>query len=82
MKFSQSINDSTDACNFFGKISVYDDHGGVALAQEEGAAIAKALGKDSIGCILQNHGYVFHVLNRSSCSILYGMADHSFLGSL
>lgn len=47
---------SQDACNFHGKLSVYDDHGGIALAQEEGANIAKALGKDSIGCILQNHG--------------------------
>jgi hypothetical protein len=35
---------------------VYDDHGGVALAQEEGAAIAKALGKKNVACILQNHG--------------------------
>lgn len=45
-----------DACNFYGKLSIYDDHGGVALAQEEGANIAKSLGKDNIACILQNHG--------------------------
>lgn len=46
----------TDACNFYGKLSVYDSHGGIALAQEEGTQIAKALGKDSVACILQNHG--------------------------
>lgn len=46
----------TDACNFYGKQSVYTEHGGIALAQEEGAAIAKALGKDNIACVLQNHG--------------------------
>ena len=45
-----------DACNFYGKLSVYDSHEGIALAQEEGEQIAKALGKDNIACILQNHG--------------------------
>ncbi|KAL4820778.1 class II aldolase/adducin N-terminal [Aspergillus spinulosporus] len=45
-----------DACNFYGKLAVYEDHGGVALAQDEGRAIAKALGKENIACILQNHG--------------------------
>lgn len=46
-----------DACNFYGKLGVYVDHGGIALAQEEGQQIAKALGEDKIACILQNHGY-------------------------
>ncbi|KAL4906156.1 hypothetical protein BDW74DRAFT_139266 [Aspergillus multicolor] len=49
---------SQDACNFYGKISVYEEHGGIALAQEEGRAIAAALGKDNIACILQNHGLI------------------------
>ncbi|QKX56159.1 uncharacterized protein TRUGW13939_03259 [Talaromyces rugulosus] len=44
-----------DACNLHGKVSVYEEHGGIALAQEEGQAIAKALG-DNMACILQNHG--------------------------
>jgi len=44
-----------DACNFYGKLSVYEEHGGVAFAQEEGQAIAKALG-NNMACILQNHG--------------------------
>ncbi|KAA8641331.1 uncharacterized protein ATNIH1004_001999 [Aspergillus tanneri] len=25
-----------DACNFYGKLSVYEEHGGIALAQDEG----------------------------------------------
>ncbi|KAH7011001.1 class II aldolase/adducin domain protein, partial [Ilyonectria destructans] len=45
-----------DSCNFYGKQSVYDDHGGAALAQEEGQAIAAALGKENMVCILKNHG--------------------------
>jgi hypothetical protein len=51
-----------DACNFYGKLSVYDDHGGIALAQEEGEQIARALGEKNIACILQNHGYGIFLL--------------------
>ncbi|PLB53495.1 class II aldolase/adducin domain protein [Aspergillus steynii IBT 23096] len=47
-----------DACNFYGKLSVYEEHGGIALAQDEGRAIAKALGKENIAAILQNHGLI------------------------
>lgn len=47
---------ATDACNLYGRIGIYDDHAGIALSQDEGKAIAKALGKDNIACILQNHG--------------------------
>ncbi|KAI5286686.1 hypothetical protein KEM52_001890, partial [Ascosphaera acerosa] len=46
---------SQDACNLYGKLAVYDDHGGIALAQEEGQAIAAALGSKS-AVILKNHG--------------------------
>lgn len=49
-----------DACNFYGIQSVYEAHGGAALAREEGEAIARALGQDNSVCILQNHGYVLH----------------------
>lgn len=45
-----------DACNFYGIQSVYETHGGAALAKEEGEAIAKALGADNSVCILKNHG--------------------------
>ena len=54
------VNKETDACNFYGKQSVYDDHGGVALAQEEGREIAAALGEKNTVCILKNHGFVCH----------------------
>jgi hypothetical protein len=47
-----------DACNFFGRLGVYEDHGGIVLSSEEGKNIAKALGPDNIACILQNHGLV------------------------
>ncbi|KAE8329205.1 class II aldolase/adducin N-terminal [Aspergillus sergii] len=47
-----------DACNFYGKLSVYEDHGGIALAADEGRAIANALGKTSMAAILQNHGLI------------------------
>lgn len=46
-----------DACNFYGKVSVYEEHGGIALAQDEGRAIARALGRENIAAILMNHGY-------------------------
>lgn len=45
-----------DACNFYGGLGVYEDHGGIVLSNEEGQAIAKALGPTNIACILQNHG--------------------------
>ena len=45
-----------DACNFFGRLGVYEDHGGIVLSADEGKAIAKALGKENIACVLQNHG--------------------------
>ncbi|KAJ5601848.1 class II aldolase/adducin domain protein [Penicillium lagena] len=47
---------SQDACNFHGRLGIYDDHAGIALSQEEGRQIAQALGKENIACILQNHG--------------------------
>ncbi|KIW94073.1 uncharacterized protein Z519_05389 [Cladophialophora bantiana CBS 173.52] len=46
-----------DACKFFGDAhAVYDNHGGVVLAEEEGERIAAALGTKAKGCILRNHG--------------------------
>ena len=51
-------------CNLYGKIGVYDDHGGIALARDEGRAIAGALGKDNMTCILQNHGLVYDDAQR------------------
>ncbi|CAG8195646.1 unnamed protein product [Penicillium salamii] len=47
-----------DACNLYGKLGVHAEHGGIALAQEEGRAIANALGKTNTAAILQNHGSI------------------------
>ncbi|KAF1808754.1 arad-like aldolase/epimerase [Eremomyces bilateralis CBS 781.70] len=46
-----------DTCKFFGDAqAVYDNHGGVVLAAEEGERIASALGPTAKGCVLRNHG--------------------------
>lgn len=57
---------SQDACNFYGSQTVYEEHGGIALAQEEGAAIAKALGNNSV-IILKNHGCVYFTFSQGDC---------------
>lgn len=44
-----------DVCKFYKVHSVYNSHGGVALAAEEGKLMADALGQGK-GCILRNHG--------------------------
>ncbi|KAJ5931047.1 class II aldolase/adducin N-terminal [Penicillium verhagenii] len=75
-----------DACNFYGKIGVYEDHGGIALATDEGKAIANALGKENTAAILQNHGlitcgstvdeaaFLFHSLEKACHSQLLAEA--------
>ncbi|KAK7463628.1 hypothetical protein VKT23_006970 [Stygiomarasmius scandens] len=45
-----------DSCLFHENISVYQNFGGIVLAQEEGDKIAQALGPKAKTCILQNHG--------------------------
>lgn len=44
-----------DSCAFYNDHIVYESFGGVVLADEEGARIAKALG-DKKAALLQNHG--------------------------
>ncbi|KAL2223233.1 class II aldolase/adducin domain protein [Thermoascus aurantiacus ATCC 26904] len=68
---------SQDACNFYGKQSVYAEHGGIALAQEEGARIAKALGKDNIACILQNHGLLTVGQTVDEAAFLFASFDRA-----
>ncbi|RJE20112.1 hypothetical protein PHISCL_07542 [Aspergillus sclerotialis] len=68
---------SQDACNFYGKLSVYDNHGGIALAQEEGQQIAQALGKDNIACILQNHGLLTVGRTVDEAAFLFSSLDHA-----
>ncbi|KAK4047477.1 hypothetical protein OIV83_005389 [Microbotryomycetes sp. JL201] len=45
-----------DACMFYDNLSVYNSFGGIVLAADEGANIAKALGPKNKCAILQNHG--------------------------
>lgn len=66
-----------DACNFYGKLGVYDSHGGIALAQEEGQQIAKALGEDNIACILQNHGLLTVGHTVDEAAFLFASLDHA-----
>lgn len=44
-----------DACTFYNDLALYDNFGGIVLAAEEGANVAKALGQKK-AVILQNHG--------------------------
>ncbi|KAJ5692977.1 Meiotically protein [Penicillium macrosclerotiorum] len=66
-----------DACNFYGRVGIYDDHGGIALSQEEGRQIAAALGKENIACILQNHGLLTVGRTVDEAAILYSMLDNA-----
>ncbi|KAL3453912.1 class II aldolase/adducin N-terminal [Aspergillus insuetus] len=68
---------SQDACNFYGKLSVYEDHGGVALAVDEGRQIAEALGKDNIACVLQNHGLLTVGQTVDEAAWLFASLDHA-----
>lgn len=71
-----------DVCTFYKSHSVYNSFGGVAVEEEEGRAIAAALGNGK-GVILQNHGlltvgktvdeaaYLFTLMERScECQLL------------
>jgi ribulose-5-phosphate 4-epimerase/fuculose-1-phosphate aldolase len=49
---------SQDACMFYRNLAVYENFGGVVLAEEEGVRLAAALGSDKQHLILQNHGWV------------------------
>ncbi|KAF9889173.1 hypothetical protein FE257_007662 [Aspergillus nanangensis] len=66
-----------DACNFYGKVGIYDDHGGVALANEEGQQIAAALGEENIACILQNHGLLTVGQTVDEAAWLFASLDHA-----
>ncbi len=41
---------------FYKNLTVYEGFGGIVLAEEEGARLAQALGKEYLNLILQNHG--------------------------
>ena len=45
-----------DSCAFLGQCELYENFGGVVLADEEGDNIARALGSKNKALIMQNHG--------------------------
>ncbi|GAK62268.1 class II aldolase/adducin domain containing protein [Moesziomyces antarcticus] len=45
-----------DSCAFYKQCALYENFGGVVLADEEGNNIAKALGDKNRALVLQNHG--------------------------
>ncbi|PSS23199.1 hypothetical protein M430DRAFT_97567 [Amorphotheca resinae ATCC 22711] len=73
---------SQDACNFYGKLGVYESFGGIALAQEEGRNIAESLGKDKIACILQNHGLLTVGRTVDEAAFLFASLDRACHGQL
>lgn len=67
-----------DACKFMGDAhAVYDSYGGVVLAEEEGANIARALGPRGKGCILKNHGLLTVGQTVDEAAWLFDVMEHS-----
>lgn len=67
-----------DACKFLGDAhAVYDSYGGVVLAEEEGANIARALGPRGKGCILKNHGLLTVGQTVDEAAWLFDVMEHS-----
>lgn len=67
-----------DACKFLGDAhAVYDSYGGVVLAEEEGANIARALGPRGKGCILKNHGLLTVGQTVDEAAWLFDAMEHS-----
>ncbi|ETS74133.1 hypothetical protein PFICI_13999 [Pestalotiopsis fici W106-1] len=67
-----------DACNLYGKVGVYDEYGGIALAQDEGRAIAKSLGKTNTASILMNHGLITCGTTVDEAAFLFYCLDEAF----
>lgn len=65
-----------DVCTFYQSHSVYTNFGGVALDEEEGVAIANALG-DGKGVILQNHGLLTVGTTLDEAAYLFTLMEKS-----
>ncbi|BFZ56817.1 hypothetical protein PYCC9005_003865 [Savitreella phatthalungensis] len=63
-----------DSCLFYKDHAVYDHFGGVAFDEEEGRAIARALG-DKKALILQNHGLLTTGTTIDEATFLFGAMD-------
>jgi ribulose-5-phosphate 4-epimerase/fuculose-1-phosphate aldolase len=71
-----------DACKFYKSHSVYNSFGGVVLAAEEGAMIAKSLGPTDKACILQNHGLLTVGQTVDEAAFLFLSLEHACQGQL
>ncbi|KIW88612.1 uncharacterized protein Z519_10658 [Cladophialophora bantiana CBS 173.52] len=71
-----------DSCKFYKAHSVYNSFGGVVLASEEGAQIAKALGPTNKACILRNHGLLTVGKTVDEAAFLFLSLEHACQGQL
>ena len=71
-----------DACKFHNAHSVYNSYGGVVLASEEGAQIARALGPTHKACILRNHGLLTVGKTVDEAAFLFTSMEHACQGQL
>ncbi|KIY01516.1 uncharacterized protein Z520_03068 [Fonsecaea multimorphosa CBS 102226] len=71
-----------DSCKFYNAHSVYNSFGGVVLASEEGAQIAKALGPTNKACILRNHGLLTVGKTVDEAAFLFLSMEHACQGQL
>lgn len=65
-----------DVCYFYNAHTVYDNYGGIALADEEGQNIANALG-DAKASILVNHGLITVGSTVDEAAYLYTLLEKS-----
>lgn len=66
-----------DACIFYQRQAVHWDFGGIAIDEEEGKAIAKALGPDGLVAILQNHGLLTLGSTVDEAAYLFTLVENS-----
>ncbi len=71
-----------DACKFYRSHAVYNSYGGVVLAAEEGAQIARALGPTNKACILRNHGLLTVGQTVDEAAFLFLSLEHACQGKL
>lgn len=74
--FGRPVDITTqDSCLFYDNQAVYHNFGGIVLAAEEGANIARALGPKNKCCILQNHGLLTLGATVDEAAYLFSALD-------
>ncbi|KAG2420131.1 hypothetical protein HFD88_004931 [Aspergillus terreus] len=73
---------SQDACYLYNAHSIYENFGGIALAEREGKRIAAALGPKNKACILQNHGLLTVGATVDEAAYLFICMERSCKGQL